>query len=150
SIHWFQIPGTAGMNRLTIQATDGQAGDAVLGVQDSKYVDPGGPASVDPFIAYVTDLYRTVLGRAPDHPAFDAWVQFLESGHPLASVAQAFWESQEHRGIQVDQYYSDYLHRQESSTERIAWVNAMVQGMPEAAVVQDFLGSPEYSVLHSS
>jgi len=149
-IHWFQIPGTAGTNRLTIQVTDGQASDTILGVNDGKVIDPGAPAAIDPIFAYMTDIYQTVLGRAPDHPAFDGWVQFIESGHGLAPVAHAFWESSEHRGTQVDQFYATYLHRQESAAERIAWVNAMLQGLPEASVVQDFLSSPEYSGAHPS
>jgi hypothetical protein len=64
---------------------------------------------VDPFLLYVTALYHTVLNRnpAPNEPT--AWVQFLHSGGTRLQVAAGFWESGEHRGIQVDTTATTYI-----------------------------------------
>jgi RHS repeat-associated protein len=105
---------------------------------------------IDPFLLYVTALYHTVLSRTPSASEVTPWVQFLDSGGTQTRVAQVFWESQEHRGIQIDGYYQTYLGRIESPAERAHWIAAMLGGLTEVQVVHDFLGSPEYQAAHAS
>jgi hypothetical protein len=98
---------------------------------------------------YVTTLYRDVLGRAPDSVGLSAWLSFLQAGGSREQVAQAFWESPEHRGLQVDALYAQYLHRAADAAGRAAWVNALRGGMSLDDVLALFLTSPEYASAHS-
>jgi len=67
----------------------------------------------------------------------------------LTRVASTFWLSPEHRGLQVDSYYMNYLGRTESASERQAWVNLFSSGgISEVQVQTAFLSSPEYLSQH--
>jgi hypothetical protein len=44
---------------------------------------------------YVSQLYWKILGRAPDAPGLEAWVQLLRAGTPRSSIRKAFFDSQE-------------------------------------------------------
>src|SRR5437016_3127058 len=61
--------------------------------------------------SFVKALYRDVLNRTPDTQGLNFWVQRLQSGSTNLQVATFFWESAEHRGLEVDQYYQTYLNR---------------------------------------
>jgi hypothetical protein len=105
---------------------------------------------VDPLLLYVTELYHTVLNRNPGANEPGAWVQFLHSGGTRGQVAKAFWESAEHRGIEVDGYYRLYLRRPADPAGSAGWVAAMVGGMTELQVQGAFLASAEYQNAHPS
>jgi hypothetical protein len=64
-------------------------------------------------------------------------------------VAEGIWDSPEHRGLEVDQFYATYLHRAADPAERAGWVNALLGGASEADVARDFLTSPEYQQAHT-
>jgi hypothetical protein len=59
-------------------------------------------------------------------------------------VAQGFWESAEHRGLQVDQSYQTYLSRQADAAGRAHWVAEFLAGADERNVELGFLSSQEY------
>jgi hypothetical protein len=65
-------------------------------------------------------------------------------------VAQGIWDSTEHRGLQVDSYYSTYLHRTADPSGHQFWVNNLIGGAGEADVVDGFVTSKEYLSLHST
>src|SRR5262249_49963390 len=67
--------------------------------------------SVSPGTAFVEELYQDLLGRAPEPGGLNAWVNTLLQGTPRQQVAQAIWNSAEHRGREADQFYLTYLHR---------------------------------------
>jgi hypothetical protein len=105
-------------------------------------------AVLDPNTSYVTQLYLTILGRAPDSWGLSAWVRFLQSGGSRFLVAQGFWQSVEHRGLQVDGFYATFLHRAAEAAGRMSWINALEGGMSETDVEEAFLTSPEYQTAH--
>jgi RHS repeat-associated protein len=105
---------------------------------------------VDPLLLYVTALYHAVLNRSPGPNEPTAWVQFLHSGGTRSQVAQVFWESAEHRGIEIDGYYRLYLNRSADPGGRTGWVATMVGGMTELQVQEAFLASAEYQNAHRS
>jgi hypothetical protein len=116
-----------------------------------QQADPFGPhPNADRNEALVHGLYRSILGRDADAAGFQAWLNLLKNGTPLAQVAQGLWESDEHRGVQVDSYYQTILHRAPDALGRAAWVNALKSGLGEVAVVQGLLTSPEYTATHGS
>jgi hypothetical protein len=99
---------------------------------------------------FVAALYRTVLGRAADEAGLHSWVHFLEAGGTRLQVAQGFWSSPEHRGLQVDHFYATYLHRAADAAGRAHWVRALQGGVSEADVARGFLTSEEYRGVHAS
>jgi streptogramin lyase len=99
---------------------------------------------------FVTGLYNSVLNRGPQSGEVSPWVAFLGSGGTRAQVAQAFWESAEHRALQVTQYYQNLLHRAPSPVEAAGWVKAFLDGATEQDVETAFVTSPEYSALHNT
>jgi hypothetical protein len=103
-----------------------------------------------PTYTFVRNLYLDVLHRAADAPDFAGWVAGLQGGATRAQVAEGFWTSPEHRGMQVDEYYQRYLHRSDSPTERSGWVQAFASGLTETEVFLGFVTSPEYHSLHPS
>jgi len=132
--HTYAIEGTLPVTVKVTRSTDGE----VLTVDNTAMV--GG---------YVTSLYENVLERAPDPAGLNVWLQALNGGLSRSTVAEDFWESPEHRGIEVDQFYATFLHRPADSTGRAAWVNALVNGVSEAQVAINFLTSPEYTATHA-
>jgi RHS repeat-associated protein len=104
----------------------------------------------EPFSLFVTALYQNVLNRVPAVGEVSPWVQLLVAGHSRAEVTQWFWESAEHRGIQVDGFYRTYLGRSADAAGRAGWAGALVAGMSETAVEEGFISSPEYQGKHRS
>src|SRR5205085_624156 len=66
-------------------------------------------ANTDADTAYLTALYHDVLGRGPDDAGLAAWRTALHAGMPRLDVARGLWESPEHRGQQVDQFFATFL-----------------------------------------
>jgi hypothetical protein len=102
----------------------------------------------NPTTAFVAALYRDVLHRDADATGMAGWVAFLQAGGTRQQVADAFWNSSEHRGLQVDQFYATYLHRAADPAGRAAWVDRLLAGMSEAEAASGFLTSPEYTLAH--
>jgi Domain of unknown function (DUF4214) len=97
----------------------------------------------------VNQLYSSLLNRDADPAGLAYWNGQLDKGASREAVAQAFLNSAEHRGIQVDGYYQEFLHRSGDPQGRAAWVSALQSGMSETAVQVRFLSSPEYLALHA-
>jgi Domain of unknown function (DUF4214) len=133
----------AGTHTVALQAWDGTPGTAIR-IDSGSTITATGHVQ-DPQLSFVELLYHSVLNRAGSPVEVNNWVLFLNS--PNASrtqVAQAFWESPEHRGIQVDGLYRGYLHRTESAAEQTAWVSFLENGGSELEIARMFLKSPEY------
>ncbi len=97
----------------------------------------------------VTDLYATLLRRAPSAAELNSWGLPLQWGLvSRAQVAQGIWDSPEHRGIEVVQYYQTYLHRTPGPGEVAIWVNAFAAGAGETDVQIAIVSSPEYAADH--
>src|SRR5262249_45284792 len=79
--------------------------------------------------ALVTELYRDLLAREAEAQGLAAWIALLQAGGTRLQVVQGIWNSPEHRGLQVDQFYTTYLHRVADTEGRAAWVNALLGGM---------------------
>jgi hypothetical protein len=107
-------------------------------------------AAPDPTVTFVETLYQDMLDRSPDAPGMAYWVAFIQAGGTRQQVADGFWDSLEHRGLQVDQFYTTYLHRPAEAAGRTYWVNQLMAGMSEAQVANGFLTSDEYTQSHPS
>src|SRR5439155_7440728 len=97
---------------------------------------------------YVVALYRKVLERVPDPAGYAFWTQQLDAGMSRAAVAQAFENSLEHLGLEVDNFYQTIFRRAADAAGRGLWVNALASGLSEAAVAVGFLTSGEFLASH--
>jgi hypothetical protein len=104
--------------------------------------------------AYINALYQLILGRTPDSGGLTFWQGQLGSSPNAAArntVAADIWDSPEHRGLQVNQYYQEFLGRTESSSEQTPWVNNFEQDptVNDDTAAVTFITTPEYQSLHS-
>jgi hypothetical protein len=97
-----------------------------------------------PFEGFVTALYVDLLNRLPDASGLSHWVGKLEAGMTRAQVTATFWNSPEHRGLQVDRLYLAFLHQRPDLTSRAMWVKALRSGTTETDVAIRILGSDQY------
>jgi len=131
---------------------DGDRGDDDLS-ENGVIVDSGGPAVsagfAQPEARFVAAVYQKLLDRLPEPAGANFWAGLLEKGTSRLQIVQAIYDSPEHRGIQVDQFYSTYLHRAADPAGRTTWMNALLAGATETDVAVAFLLSPEYSAAHA-
>jgi subtilisin family serine protease len=106
------------------------------------------PPESSPIGAWVQALYRDLLGRSIDGAGLAYWVGQVQGGVPRDQVVRAFWNTPEHRGFQVDQYFQTFLHRPADPGARAYWVGRFLSGAGELEVMRGFLTSPEYAALH--
>jgi len=101
--------------------------------------------------SFVTSLYENLLHRAPDSAGLAAWVAALNNGATNVQVATDFWNSAEHRTVQVTGYYERFLNRAPDSSGESGWVNDLLSGsLNEQGVEQAFLTSSEFQSAHST
>ncbi len=123
---------------LTVVVYNGPADDAW----------PPGPVP-DDIANYVTALYQTLLDRMPTAADVVSYGKPLQANWiSRQTVAAIIWDSAEHRGLEVRQYYATYLHRSPGPDEVAGWVTAFHNGVSEAQVQADFLTSAEYQAAH--
>jgi hypothetical protein len=103
-----------------------------------------------PTVQYVTSLYQTLLGHVPDPAGLQTYGELVQNGLPLETVVPVIWQAADHRGREVNQFYSAYLHRTPGAAEQAGWVNAFLAGATEEQVQAAILTSPEYQAGHAS
>jgi Domain of unknown function (DUF4214) len=100
--------------------------------------------------SYVTSLYQSVLNRAPDAAGLAFWVSQI-TGESYQDVATAFWQSPEHRSLEVGSYYQTLLNRSPDAAGLAFWVNEMTSGaMGELTVQANFVTSQEFQASHNT
>jgi hypothetical protein len=141
-----KVPFGATTGRISVRSSSGTGYSTtdftVTGLTNPPLVVP------DPTVAFVNALFRDVLDRDPDAQGMTSWVAFLKAGGTRQQVAAGFWDSPEHRGLEVDQFYATYLHRAADPAGRASWVDHLMAGMSEAEVATGFLTSAEYRLSH--
>ncbi len=130
--------------------------DALAGWAQFAAMNPGNAPQV-PVPAHVKDialLYEAGLGRAADVAGLNFWIDQFEAGRTMASMAEAFLESQEFTGrygdddlMSPDRFvsvmYENVLGRAPDSGGLTYWVGQMNAGSTRETVLQNFAGSPE-------
>jgi hypothetical protein len=140
-----KVPGGATTGRITVRGAPGTG----YSTKDFTITGLTSPPP-DPTVTFVETLYQDVLNRGPDAQGMAYWVALLQAGVTRQQVADGFWDSLEHRGLEVDQFYTTYLHRAAEPSGRAYWVNQLMAGMSEAQVANGFLTSNEYTQSHPS
>jgi hypothetical protein len=113
--------------------------------------DPGGFAVFsNPSRNFVASLYEDVLGHFPTDAEMSRWVRKLDRGVSRRQVAQAVWNSDEHRRLQVKDWSMEFLGQAASSSQVRRWVNLLSRDRGEIAVEQAILTSPQYRRSHAT
>lgn len=94
--------------------------------------------------AWVTALYRAVLGRAPGGAERDHWVARMRAGASRTAVARGFLLSTEHLAHEVDGYYRHLLGRSLDASGRATWVRAIQRGVRDEEIIARLISSQEY------
>jgi hypothetical protein len=102
--------------------------------------------------SFVKSLYTNLLHRNGDTAGIAFWVgQIQNNGLSNEQVATDFWQSAEHRTLEVDAYYINFLHRTPDAAGLNFWVNEMLSGaFNEQGVEVAFLSSGEYIAAHNT
>jgi hypothetical protein len=119
-----------------------------------EFLSSDPPGTLDPTTlgeaTFVDGLYHALLNRAPDATGLVNWVVTLQNGMSRAQVVSNFWNSAEHRGLEVDYMYKTFLHRGADPAGRAAWINTFLGGATEFDVARAFIDSGEYQAAHAS
>ena len=94
---------------------------------------------------YVEALYRSILNRNGSPAEYSSWVNLLvanPSARPV--VVQAFWNSAEHRTLEVNTYYAEILQRTADPSGLAFWTGQLEQGISEESITKQFLESAEF------
>src|SRR5262249_14751837 len=95
---------------------------------------PPDPATMHADIAFINGLSRDLLGRDAETAGVAYWMNLLLLGSTRSAVAQGVWDSPEHRGLEVDQFYRTLLHRPADPGGRAFWVADLLAGARESDV----------------
>jgi len=104
--------------------------------------------------AWARELYRAVLGRAPDTNGLEYWTNALVGGlYDKSTSYYAFLrtgEGQRNIGQRVDQAYQDVFGREADAAGRAYWINRISSGKAPSdlsSLKQLFQTYPEYEAI---
>lgn len=106
--------------------------------------------SSDANTAFINGVYFRLLGHNPDATGLSYWQQKLASGTSHQSVVEGVWDSAEHLGQVVEQYYQEFLGRPSDPVGKAYWVNLFSLGGTDKLEIEGFLTSTEYTNMHST
>jgi hypothetical protein len=98
---------------------------------------------------FLNGLYHNVLNRVPDAGGRATWTLAMTQGVSHATIANQIWQSSEHRGLEVDQFYQALLNRAADGPGRQSWSNSLLAGASEVSVMQQITLSGEFSQFSS-
>jgi hypothetical protein len=100
--------------------------------------------------AYVTQLYRDLLQRAPDAASLASWSGLLDQGASAQQVAQAILASLEYQALEVRQLYTTYLHRAPDALGLASFTHFLSAGGTVEQAAALLVASPEYARTRSA
>ncbi|UGQ45353.1 cadherin-like domain-containing protein [Massilia endophytica] len=99
--------------------------------------------------AFVSQLYRNALNRAPEQAGYDFWLAQLQAGKSRADIVHGVIESQEFHALHdaanaVTALYVDLLDRTPEAAGLAYWTGLSQAGMSHVDMIGGFLNSAEY------
>ena len=144
---------TASGKAFTVSDKGGSGGvDLVAGVERLEFSDGSGVAlDIDGAAGQTYRLYQASFNRSPDLGGFSFWLDKMDDGLGLVSMAQYFLNSAENiatygalTDVQfVNQIYTNVLHRQADAGGVDFYLKGLAAGVTRATVLADFSESPE-------
>lgn len=127
--------------------------DSLLGIERIQFGDSAVALDLEGIGGKAYRLYTAVLARAPDEAGLGFWIDKLDEGIPMLTVADGFLRSDEFKAIYgtnltnaqyVDKLYQNVLHRQLDQAGFDFWVAAIEQhGVSRAEILTSFSESNE-------
>lgn len=112
---------------------------------------PESTVDLEQIEAFVTRVYRNVLGREPDSKGFNDWVQALATGQQDgAGVVEGFFFSDEleKKNLSIEDYlelvYVTMMNRASDPGGKQNWVKVYNQGFSKRYILNGFVGSKEF------
>lgn len=93
----------------------------------------------------VGSLYQTLLGRSPTPVEQNGWVTALNAGVPASRVAMSFIKSREHRMLELEQYFNEYLDAPLDPASERFYLRKFARGATQQQVIALILNSPQFS-----
>jgi uncharacterized protein YkwD len=118
-----------------------------VGATNARVNFNGNAAVLASFGAWITRLYRDLLGRAPSAADLGTWVGALEAGASRQAVVAGFLGSAEYNQRLVTQWFQKFLGRTPGPAG-MGMATAMQLGVSQTAIKQAILSSPEYLAKH--
>lgn len=150
---WPFSMGSSGSDRIIFssgsQRIYGQEGNDIISGASSQST----MLALNPDLASkIYRLYDATLDRVPDAQGYLSWVEALESGTSLQSVASGFTESREFKATYgeldnssfIDLLYLNVLGRKADEAGLNGWVSKLSDGVARTEVVVGFSESLEY------
>ncbi|USX11500.1 DUF4214 domain-containing protein [Oxalobacteraceae bacterium OTU3CAMAD1] len=138
---------------FTVSDKGGSGGlDVVAGVERLKFSDGSGVAlDIDGAAGQTYRLYQAAFNRTPDQGGFSFWLDKMDDGLGLVSMAQFFLNSAENVATYgtltdaqfVGQVYTNVLHRQPDAGGLDFYLKGLAAGLTRATVLADFSESAE-------
>lgn len=105
--------------------------------------------------AFVDQIYRNVLGRAPDSSGLDYWVRQMQRGRTRGQVLTGFSESPENKAatraeVIVSWAFAQMIDRMPTETERATWTSEIEDGGSAAQLVRFLADSQAFAERASS
>jgi Domain of unknown function (DUF4214) len=109
-------------------------------------IEFNGPADAPPVVPtpYLAGLFASILKRPIDAGGLAAFSSEITAGVAPSQVVQQIWTSPEHRQLQINLYYQQYLHRAADGGSVQYWIGQFSSGLTEFQMQAQLLGSPEY------
>jgi YD repeat-containing protein len=102
------------------------------------------------FVAEVTDVYWSLLHRAPDPGGLAFWVDGMEHGLTLENLISEFMAGPEYAAVQIVYgVYGDLLYREPYGGELAGWVAAVESGTTEGQIRDFIMDTDEYRNLQN-
>lgn len=98
--------------------------------------------------SFVHNVYHDLLNRLPDS-AGSFWVAKLNNGYTRQLLATFFWQSVEHRQLEVTSYYQTYLGRAPDPVGNSNIMAMLRAGATELSIQITFLASNEFRLNHA-
>jgi hypothetical protein len=126
--------------------------DVTVGVERLKFSDGSGVAlDIDGVAGQTYRMYQAAFNRTPDKGGLGFWLDKMDDGLGLVSMAQAFLDSAENLATYgaltdsqfVNQIYANVLHRQADAGGVDFYLKGLAAGLSRATVLADFSESPE-------
>jgi hypothetical protein len=139
-------------HQTTVRALGAATGDTLNNVERLMFSQYDLALDVDGHGGQAYRLYQAAFNRAPDQDGIGYWINALDHGVSLQSVAQSFVASAEFQALYgtsltdaqyVSQLYHNVLHRDGDAGGAAYWLGVLQQGIGREQVLMSFSESPE-------
>ncbi|MEW7848014.1 DUF4214 domain-containing protein [Massilia aurea] len=130
----------------------GAGSDQLVGIERVLFADGAVALDLDGAAGKAYRVYQAAFDRVPDAGGLGFWIDAMDRGASLESVAGGFVASQEFSDLYganatatefVARLYANVLHRLPDQSGFDFWVGALDRGLSRAGMLAEFSESPE-------